>query len=105
MNRYILEGIASDLESGAEIAVFVPRYGTVFSTLHQITEYTDETYTQVRETSRQIIHVIHESGGRVTVFTDSLQARGITFDVVVVPHGSASEFPFFLDPRVEIIEY
>lgn len=101
-NRYVLQGIAADLEGGADIAVFIPRYASVASMLHQITEYTDETYTQVRATSRQILH---ESGGRVTVLSDSLQARGMTFDAIVVPHGSASEFPFFLDPRVEIIEY
>lgn len=101
-NRYVLEGIASDLAGGANIAVFTPRYASVASMLHQITEYTDETYTQVLATSRQILH---ESGGIVTVLSDSLQARGMDFDVIVVPHGSASEFPFFLTPRVEIIEY
>lgn len=101
-NRYVLQGIAADLEGGADIAVFIPRYASVASILHQITEYTDETYTQVRMTDRAIYH---ESGGSVTAFTDGLQARGVTFDVLVVPHGSASEFPFRLDPRVEIIEY
>ena len=101
-NRYVLQGIAADLEGGADIAVFIPRYASVASMLHQITEYTDETYTQVLATSRQILH---ESGGIVTVLADSLQARGMDFDVIVVPYGSASEFPFFLTPRVEIIEY
>lgn len=101
-NRYVLEGIASDLEGGADIAVFIARYNTVANMIHLITEYTDETYTQVLATSRQILH---ESGGRVTVFTDALQARGITCDVIVLPHGSAIDFPLRFDPRVEIIEY
>lgn len=100
-NRYILEGISSDLSGGADIAVFISPYNTVANTLHQISRYTDEAHTKVRMTERTIQY----DSGRVTVYTDALQARGEEFDVAIVPHGSAIEFPFFLDPRLEIIEY
>lgn len=102
MSRYVFEGIASDLEGGAHIGVLVARYNTPANVLHQITQYTDEAFTQVRISDQAIYH---ESGGSVNAFTDPLQVRGTEFDVWVIPHGSASDFPFRLDPRVEIIEY
>lgn len=102
MNKYILRGIAEDLEAGEDIAIFIAPYNTVGNVLHQITEYTDEEYTQVRITERRIYH---ESGGKVTAYTDATQARGTRFTVMVVPHGTASTLPFYLHPGVELIEY
>lgn len=102
MNRYILEGIASDLEGGAEIAVFVPQYQSVVNVIHQITDYTDDAYTQVKLSTGEIHH---ESGGRVRLYWDYLQAQGVRFDVIVIPPESAFDFPYRLDPRAEIIEY
>lgn len=104
MNKYILRGIAEDLEAGGNIVIFIAPYNTVGNVLHQITEYTDEEYTQVRMVERSIYH---ESGGKVTAYAteDALRARGIPFDTWVIPHGSAFDFPFRFDPRVEIIEY
>lgn len=102
MSRYILEGIASDLEGGARIGVFIRSYNTVANVIHQITEYTDEQYTRVEFARRRILH---DSGGVVHVFEDTLSARGFEFDVLVVPHGSAIDFPIRFDPRTELIEY
>lgn len=102
LSRYVLEGIASDLEGGAEIAVFVPQYQSVINVIHQVTEYTDDAYTQVKLPTGEILH---ESGGRIRLYWDYLRARGASFDVIVIPHGSASDFLYRLDPRVEIIEY
>lgn len=104
MNRYVAEGVASDLESGSNIALFVYPYNTVANVLHQVTEYTDEEYTQVRMGERSIYH---ESGGKVTAYSpeDALRVRGIPFDTWVIPHGSAFDFPSRFDPRTEIIEY
>lgn len=104
MNRYIAEGISSDIASGSNIALFVYPYNTIVNVLHQVTEYTDEEYTQVRMAERSIYH---ESGGRVTAYStmDALKVRGIHYDVWVIPHGSAFDFPFRFDPRAEIIEY
>lgn len=102
MNRYVAEGIVSDLEGGSRIGVLVSKYDTVQNVLYQITEYTDEEFIRVEFAYRRIRH---ESGGVVHVFPDTMSARGLSLDVLVIPHGSASEFPLQLDPRTELIEY
>lgn len=102
MNRYIAEGIASDLEGGSRIGVLVSKYDTVQNVLYQISEYTDDQFTRIESAYRRIRH---ESGGVVHVFPDTLSARGIYLDVLVIPHGSSSAFPLRLDPRTELIEY
>lgn len=102
VNRYILEGIASDLEGGARIGVYVAGYQTAINLSYQIFEYSDEYYTRLLLSRGTMVH---DSGGEVFFITDGRQAQGRTFDVLVVPHDSASEFPLQLDPRVELIEY
>ena len=102
MNRYIASCIASDLEGGARIGVYVARYQTAINLIVQISEYLDEQY------SRTVLpkgKIEHDSGGEVIFFTDETQARGLNLDVLVMPHGSALDFPHRLDPRTELIEY
>ncbi len=104
MNRYILEGIASDLASGADIVVIVPRYTTVPNIFHQIMEYADEEYTQARISQESIFH---ESGGRVTA-VHSRDPRGLQSrhpSVIVAPYGAEFDFRRQRLLGVEIIEY
>lgn len=102
MNRYFLEGIASDLASGAEIGVVTSGYQAAIIIMNDIMQYTDENYTQMRMSTGEIVH---ESGGKVRVFYQYQQARGHRFDTVVVPYFSSSEFISYIDPRAEIIGY
>lgn len=102
MQRYTLQGIADDLESGAQIAVYVAQYNTVANLIHQIKDYTDETYTQVRSSESRIYH---ESGGTVSLYTNTVQFRGASLEVAVVPHGTAADFIGVYIHGVEIIEY
>lgn len=103
LNRYILEGIASDLEGGAEIGAFAPSYQAAILMMYDIMQYTDESYTKLRLSAGEILH---DSGGRARIFFQEDQARGYSFDTVVVPYGSAIELRLLpLSQRVEIIEY
>lgn len=104
MNRYTAEGIASDLEGGSQIILFVAPYDTIHNATHRIMEYSDEAYTQARPS---LGLVYHESGGILKMFTmrETHKMRGSAPDVVVIPQGSAMDFPSRFNPRTEIIEY
>lgn len=102
VNRYTLQGIADDLNAGAQIGIFVAPYNSISNVLHLITDYTDEEFTQVRAVQRKIYN---SSGGSATLYTDALQIRGSSLDVLVVPHGSASHFIGNYVHGCELIEY
>lgn len=103
LNRYIFEGIVSDLEGGAEIGVFAPSYKSAVFFMSDIMQYTDERYTKLRLFAGEILH---DSGGRARVFFHDDQARGYQFDTVVVPYGLGIELRLLrLGQEVEVIEY
>lgn len=103
LNRYIFEGIVSDLEGGAEIGVFVSSYPKAVSIMYDIMQYTDESYTEKRISAGEIRHA---SGGRAKIFFQDAQARGYRFDTVLVPYGSGIGVRLLqLGQRVEVIEY
>lgn len=103
LNRYIFEGIISDLERGAEIGVFTSSYPAAVNMMCDIMDYTDESYTKLRLFAGEILH---DSGGRARIFLQDNQARGYRFDTVVVPYGSAIELRLLqLGQEVEVIEY
>ena len=103
LNRYILEGIASDLEGGAEIGVFTSSYPAAVNMMCDIMHYTDESYTKLRLFMGEIVH---DSGGRARFYFKDVQARGCRFDTVLVPYGSAIESRLLrLGQEVAVIEY
>lgn len=103
LNRYIFEGIVSDLEGGAEIGVFALSYPKAVSIMYDIVQYMDESYTEMRISAGEILHA---SGGRASIFFQDIQALGYRFDTVIVPYGTAIDLRLLrLGQEVEVIEY
>ena len=106
MNRYVTNGVISDLRAGKSISLFLPPYDTVQSVVSQLKEQfgPDDNITW----SISGADFLHGSGGQLRIITPSNldAALGLaTPDVMIFPHGLATEYPFRLDPRVELIEY
>lgn len=103
MNRYTAQGIAADISDGQHVVVIPVPYDTVQNLLHQINEYTDESYTSV---SHAFSTITDESGGRVLITHNTERLRGLRIDVLVTPDNlDAEEFRFLLKPDTEIIFY
>lgn len=100
--RYISQGIAEDIESGASVAIIVPAYGTAQSLIAQVTEYTDPDYVQVRPGEGRINH---ESGGTARFVHSYNDLRGLRIDTLLIPHGMSPEHRSVIPFVAEVIYY
>lgn len=103
MNRYVVQGIAADISEGHKVVIIPAPYDTVHNILHQISEYTDESYTSV---SHATSVVTDASGGGASIVHDTEKLHDQKVDVLVVPHhADPSTFRIFLKPGTELIRY
>lgn len=100
--RYISQGIADDIESGANVAVVVAPYDTVHGLISQVMEYTDENYARVFSGDGRISH---ESGGDVRFVHSYHELRGTRLDVLLIPSDMPPAFREFVPFVAEVMRY